>query len=122
MKLKLFIALLILVCAGVAFTALKNLPVSYLPVKKAMQTNGTAQIAGRISVKNENANSQIFTLTDSEKTKVRIIFKKNFPITDGALAAVIGKYDAQSGYFVAEKVLLKCPTKYESEYESHSNR
>ncbi len=79
------------------------------------QVNGT--IVQNSTKYYQNNNTRIFELTD-EKSKMKVKYTGTLSnYQEGISAVVIGDYSA--GMFHANKVLLKCPSKYESRGEKH---
>lgn len=79
------------------------------------QVNGT--IVQNSTKYYQNNNTRIFELTD-EKSKMKVKYTGTLSnYQEGISAVVIGDYNA--GMFHANKVLLKCPSKYESRGEKH---
>jgi len=82
-----------------------------------VQVNGTI-VPGSTKHYPDN-NTRFFDLTDG-KNKMRVKFTgvlTNYQ--EGIPAVVIGDYS--NGLFIADKVLLKCPSKYESLEENYSS-
>ena len=65
----------------------------------------------------KNANRFEFYLKDSLGIEAKVIYSEPKP-TDfdrSDKVVVIGKFDKINGDFIANKILLKCPSKYEAE-------
>ncbi len=65
----------------------------------------------------KNANRFEFYLKDSLGNEAKVIYSEPKP-TDfdrSDKVVVIGKFDNPDGDFIANKILLKCPSKYEAE-------
>lgn len=65
----------------------------------------------------KNANRFEFYLMDSLGNEAKVIYSEPKP-TDfdrSDKVVVIGKFDKSDGDFIAKKILLKCPSKYEAE-------
>ena len=65
----------------------------------------------------KNANRFEFYLKDSLGNEAKVIYSEPKP-TDfdrSDKVVVIGKFDTPEGDFIANKILLKCPSKYEAE-------
>jgi len=62
-----------------------------------------------------------FTLQDDEGDKIPVLYNGNAPanMTEATRVVVIGGF--KEGVFVADKMLLKCPSKYESEIQGSRN-
>jgi len=83
-----------------------------------VQVNGTI-VPGSTIYYPEN-NTRIFELTDG-KNKMKVIYTGTLAnYQEGIPAVVVG--DFSDGVFHAEKVLLKCPSKYEAMEENYSGK
>lgn len=106
----------------VAFSFQSNIS-PYTSVSEVIQKEEMrdAQVNGTI-VQNstkyyQNNNTRIFEVTDG-KSKMKVKYTGTLSnYQEGISAVVIGDYYA--GMFHANKVLLKCPSKYESRGEEH---
>jgi len=120
MKLKYIIGISIILIF-IVFGALsfrKNLT-PYVGFKEAKSSNISVQIIGevipeesRYDLKNQKF---YFSLKDPEEEKMRIVFNGVKPANfeQATSVVVIGKY--QDGVFLAEQILVKCPSKYQGE-------
>ncbi len=108
---------LIIFSIGLAF-AFKNSISPYLTVTQVVergeainvQVNGT--IVPNSTTYNPETNTRTFLLTDG-KTTIKVIYRgavQNYQ--EGIPAVVVGDY--KNGVFEAEKLLLKCPSKYQA--------
>lgn len=89
-------------------------------VSKGLRVKGHL-VAGSVE---ETTNSlEIFFLLEENGNQMRVRYDKERPDTfkDGSEVLVEGKYLVEEGYFNANMLMAKCPSKYESEdynYES----
>jgi len=102
-----------------AFSAFKSSVTPYVTFEEAFDSSRKVQVLGylvddRASYDLEKGYLE-FILADDEGTQVPVIYKgikpTNFEHADSIV--VIGKYDRAFGAFYAEKMLVKCPSKYE---------
>ncbi len=65
----------------------------------------------------KNANRFEFFLKDSLGNEAKVIYSEPKPadFDRSNKVVVIGKFDNPNGDFIAKKILLKCPSKYEAE-------
>lgn len=65
----------------------------------------------------KNANRFEFYLLDSLGNEAKVIYSEPKPadFDRSNKVVVIGKFDTPEGDFIAKKILLKCPSKYEAE-------
>lgn len=112
-----FITALAFLIAAIFFAS-DNLLSPYVPFKEAVSSPGRyVQIIGRLDknaaiVHGEGMYS--FTAIDKEGTRLKVTHRgskpQNFEHTEQAV--MLGKYNATGNVFEAEKVLVKCPSKY----------
>jgi cytochrome c-type biogenesis protein CcmE len=60
----------------------------------------------------------VFTLRDEAGGEIRVVYRGIPPdaFQDGAAVVVEGRYDTEARLFSAEKLLAKCPSKYEGKF------
>lgn len=122
MKKSYLIAFLALV-AGIAIIVSASKDVStYATFESATLNNGRVKIAGQID-KNvdikydpvESPNSFSFSMVDSDGEIMPVIIKKPKPQDFELSETVVVTGEIQGETFVADEVLLKCPSKYKDE-------
>ena len=108
----------LLVSVIVAILSLSdNIMSPYVSFKDAVKSGSYVQVIGKLDknvpVSHENG-SFSFVLTGEEGESMKVVHTgqvpQNFDHADNIV--LIGKYDAGAGQFVADKVLVKCPSKY----------
>jgi len=112
------IALGLLVAA--VFSLSEDILSPYVPFKEAMESPGKyVQVIGKLdkSVPVTHRESEYsFTLIDKDGAKMSAVHRgtkpQNFEHTDQVV--VLGRYRAGDNIFEADKVLVKCPSKYRS--------
>jgi cytochrome c-type biogenesis protein CcmE len=102
------------------FSLSENILSPYVPFNEAMSSPGKyVQVIGRLDksapvVHREGEYS--FTVIDKDGTKMSVTHRgvkpQNFEHTDQVV--ILGTYAAGEKLFEAEKVLVKCPSKYRS--------
>lgn len=111
---------LLLGFAGFSLSAFKETLTPYVSYTQAREGNRFVQVAGALekgssSYKQENE-SLYFTLEDPEtRETLRVRYKGLKPANfEEAISIVaIGRYDQGSQEFEANKLLVKCPSKYQ---------
>jgi len=107
----------ILTFVAFSFFAFRSSLTPYVSFAQAKTANGTVQVRGvlasdKITV-SENGKTVKFQLRDEAGEAVTVIYSGTKP--DGLEQATgivaVGRY--QSGQFQAEKLLVKCPSKYQ---------
>lgn len=83
-----------------------------------VQVNGT--IVHNSTEYYQNNNTRIFKLTDGKSTVTVVYTGIISNYQEGVPAVVIGDYSR--GTIKADKVLLKCPSKYESKGDEHPDK
>jgi cytochrome c-type biogenesis protein CcmE len=112
--------LLLLAFAGFSFTAFKNSMTPYVSFERAREGNRIVQVAGALEKGSSRyvdaQESLLFTLKDpksSETLKVRYKGLKPANFEDAISIVAIGRFDEGSREFAADKLLVKCPSKYQ---------
>jgi cytochrome c-type biogenesis protein CcmE len=118
MRLKYIIGLIIILIFIVigALSFRKNLT-PYVGFQEAKSSNNTVQIIGQVVPGETEYDLQnqrfLFSLKDPQGDKLKIVFNgvkpANFEQATNVVA--IGKY--QDGVFLADQILVKCPSKYQ---------
>ena len=119
-KILVFIIGLILLIAAILALS-DDLLSPYVSFQYAVKHPGKyVQIIGKRAEETEvihNASGFTFTLTDEEGNKITAFHNgvkpQNFEHTEQVV--VLGKYSWEKSIFEADKVLVKCPSKYEKE-------
>ena len=95
----------------------------YVSFEEAKKSNYTVQVIGDILHQETfyeiETQKLHFTLEDKNENKLQIEYGGTSPgnFEQAKTAVVIGKYDKDKQVFVAEKVLVKCPSKYQGQVE-----
>lgn len=117
MNKKIIILIIIIVSAGIAFYSIKGMITPYVSFNEAMDTGKYVQIIGKLDTTKTTTHEQDyfkFHLKDEKNTSIKIHYKgikpANFESADQIV--VLGIYDNSRQVFNAEKVLVKCPSKY----------
>lgn len=93
----------------------------YVSFKEAMEKNGSVQVKGvLLSSKINSINDGhgiTFRLEDEEGTIVTVVYPGLKPenLEHSTSVVVIGSYSKEEEVFNAEKILVKCPSKYQAE-------
>jgi cytochrome c-type biogenesis protein CcmE len=93
-------------------------------ISEATNSAQGVQLAGFLGSTGEynEAGKFTFLLQDSTGKKIKIISSEPKPSNfEQAVSIVaIGHYDAKSGDFIAESLLVKCPSKYQEQMKSET--
>lgn len=115
---KIPVIILVLISAGIAVYLTRDSFTPYVTFEKAMANESSVQIIGRLDktyeTVYENGYMTFRILNDTEKSiaiKYKGIKPANFEEADQIVA--IGTYSKSENIFNAEKILTKCPSKYE---------
>lgn len=120
MKLSYILGALVIVAALIfAMFSFTSTLTSYVTIREAIETGQNVQVAGALGNQNinydVNRNLLIFTLKEPEGDEMTVHYAKskpaNFENADKIVA--IGRYDKAQQVFVANELLVKCPSKYE---------
>ncbi len=112
--------LLLVAFAGFSFTAFKNSMTPYVSFERAREGNRIVQVAGALEKGSysyvDAKESLFFTLKDPKSTEtLRVRYKGLKPANfeDAISIVAIGRFDEQAKEFEADKLLVKCPSKYQ---------
>lgn len=112
--------LLILAFGGFALASFRSSLTQYVSYQEARATPRTVQVAGGLdkgSTQYDNAaNALLFTLAEpetGEMLRVRYHGIKPANFEDAVSIVAIGHFDSAGGVFAADKLLVKCPSKYQ---------
>lgn len=111
---------LLMAFAGFSATAFKETLTPYVPYDTARKGDRIVQVAGALEKNSSSYVSQeeslYFTLQEPEtKETLRVRYKGLKPANfeDAISIVAIGRYDEASENFEADKLLVKCPSKYQ---------
>jgi cytochrome c-type biogenesis protein CcmE len=113
-------ALLLLGFAGFSLSSFKETLTPYVPYEKARSGERIVQVAGALEKGSSSyvsaQESLYFNLKDpNTKETLRIRYKGLKPANfeDAISIVAIGRYDTGAKVFEADKLLVKCPSKYQ---------
>lgn len=120
MKVKVILAAVIVVAVGAwAFTSFTDSMTSYVSLAEAQKRGAKVQVMGEIdhTKVDYDIDNQIleFPITDEEGTQVTVRYAGTMPgnFSQASHAVCVGKYEQNE--FVADQLLIKCPSKYQGE-------
>ena len=119
---------IVIIAIFIIFSALsfKSSLTPYVTFAQAKTMNGTVQVRGVLVAEQmtmaENGQGIKFKLRDEKGQEAMIIYKGTKPdgIEQSTSIVAIGKY--QQEQFIAEKLLVKCPSKYQPSQGSVNNK
>ncbi|WP_312200389.1 cytochrome c maturation protein CcmE domain-containing protein [Anaerospora hongkongensis] len=109
--------LIVLAFVAFSFTAFQSSLTPYVSFAQAQKMTGTVQVRGVLAADKiavlESGKTMQFLLRDEAGEEVPVVYQGSKPegLEQASSIVAIGKY--QSGRFVAEKLLIKCPSKYQ---------
>jgi cytochrome c-type biogenesis protein CcmE len=119
-RLYLFGVLLLLAFAAFSFSTFKDSMTPYVSYEKAREGGRMVQVAGALekgSYSYATARESLFFTLQDPKTKqtLRVRYKGLKPANfeDAISIVAIGNYDEGAKEFEANKLLVKCPSKYQ---------
>jgi cytochrome c-type biogenesis protein CcmE len=112
-----FIIALALLGAAVFFIS-DNILSPYVTIKEAMRNSDKhVQIIGRLDKSVAVAHREggfTFTVIDKDESKMKVMYRgikpQNFDHTEQIV--LLGNYSPQDQMFIADNILVKCPSKY----------
>lgn len=113
-------ALMLVLFAGFSLASFKEALTPYVPYEKARESSGAVQVAGALlagSTDYDDTSGLLhFTLRDEETgdtLAVRYEGVKPANFEEAISIVAIGRYDEDTGELAANKLLVKCPSKYQ---------
>ena len=113
-------AVLLLAFAGFSLSAFKETLTPYVDYKQAREADRIVQVMGALEKGSskyvDTQDFLYFTLKDpATKETMRVRYKGLKPanFADAISIVAIGRYDERSKEFEAQKLLVKCPSKYQ---------
>ena len=111
---------LLVLFAGFALTSFRSALTQYVSFDDARTATRAVQVMGGLvpasSSYEESSESLLFELQEEESAdtiRVRYHGLKPANFEEAVSIVAIGRYDAGSGEFAADKLLVKCPSKYQ---------
>lgn len=118
MKLRHSIGFLIIIAfVAYSFTVFQTSLTPYVSFAQAKSSTGAVQVRGVLATEKitvtENGKTITFSLRDEAGEEVPVIYQGAKPegLDQATSIVAVGKY--QNDQFVAEKLLIKCPSKYQ---------
>jgi cytochrome c-type biogenesis protein CcmE len=112
--------LLLLAFVGFSFMAFKDSMTPYVSFERAREGDRMVQVAGALEKGSSSyvatRESLFFTLKDPKSSStLRVRYKGLKPANfeDAISIVAIGRFDEQAREFEADKLLVKCPSKYQ---------
>jgi cytochrome c-type biogenesis protein CcmE len=122
MNVKIVLAVaLVAVGSAVGVTSFRKSVTPYLSFAEARRTAGLVQVNGEIADKNYVLKPleqyMEFNLKDQKGEVMPVVYHGTIPgnFDQATMVVAIGRY--QEGRFLAEQLLVKCPSKYQAEAE-----
>ena len=119
--------ILLLVFAGFSFSEFKESLTPYVSYDAALKAERTVQVAGGLGKDSSSYDPDDqflrFTLVDEETEetlRVRYQGVKPANFEDAVSIVAIGRYDEATSEFAADKLLVKCPSKYQGIEDSET--
>ncbi len=114
---KILIILFATACGAFAFYSLKDSLRTYVPFSEAITTKRAVQILGtldRNEILQHKGGYYTLLLKDKDGTVLRIRHRGIKPVNIEHADSIVarGSFNVESGYFEAEKIFVKCPSRY----------
>lgn len=114
---RLIIVLLVLFLLGIAFFSMRGMLTPYVPFSEAMESDEYVQVLGSLvkSAPPEHFEGGFsFDLVDGEGTVMKVLYRGTKPLNfeHAQQVVALGTYMEDRGLFEAERILVKCPSKY----------
>ncbi|MCX7679485.1 MAG: cytochrome c maturation protein CcmE [Spirochaetes bacterium] len=125
---KLIITAIALASIAIAFFSMKDSVRTYVSFEEAIASKRSVQILGildkNIPIQHGNG-FYVMHLKDKNGTSLKVRHRGTQPINIEHADSVVarGKFNPESDFFEAEKILVKCPSRYaKREYPNKANR
>jgi cytochrome c-type biogenesis protein CcmE len=122
MNVKLIVAIGLLILAGaVGVTSFRKSVTPYIAFSEARRASGLVQVNGKLADKNyvlkQDEQFLEFRLQDTQGEVMPVRYHGVIPgnFDQATMVVAIGRY--QVDHFEAEQLLVKCPSKYQTEME-----
>ena len=116
---KVIVSVLIIGLLAVAFYSIRGVLTPYVTFEEAMQLERYVQVIGKVRKADliYDEGSFTFSLIDKDGTTMRILYRGVRPLNfeHAKQVVVLGKYNRSDRIFEADKILVKCPSKYTKE-------
>ncbi len=117
---KIILIALIIFFVVIAIYSMSGVLTPYVSFKSAVESQNFVQIIGKLnkSIPVEHYEGYFtFNFKDEDGTPMKVIYRGTKPLNfDHAKQVVaLGTYNSQKNIFEAEKILVKCPSKYKKE-------
>ncbi len=116
---KVIVTILIVGLLVVAFYSIRGVLTPYVTFEEAMQLDRYVQVIGKVRKAGMvyDEGSFTFSLTDKDGTAMRIRYSGVKPLNfeHAKQVVALGKYNKSDKIFEADKILVKCPSKYTKE-------
>jgi len=112
-------AIVIIAALCLAMFSFKSTLTSYVTIKEAKAGRQHVQVAGNLVTGSTNydinSNALIFKLQGPDGDEITVNYSGSKPANfdDADKIVVVGKYDNKKETFIANELLVKCPSKYE---------
>lgn len=111
---------LLVAFAGFSFSAFNEALTPYVSFEQARETGRTVQVSGGLVAGSSDYDTPTESLTfeliepeTDETLKVRYLGPKPANFEEAISIVAIGRYDGAGGEMHADKLLVKCPSKYQ---------
>ena len=118
-------ALVVVVFVVWGATAFMKTTIQYVPIEQARQADRTVQVMGKIDFDTKRYDAEKtrleFALYDADAEspvnaeRLNVVYYGVVPGNFDQATSVVAKGKAENGEFVAEQLLVKCPSKYQGE-------
>ncbi len=119
MNIKIVIALVLLaVAAGIGMTSFKKTMTPYITFREARAANGMVQVSGTLASKDytlKQAEQFLrFQLKDLNGDVMPVVYRGTIPGNFDQAVNIVAIGEYKGDHFEADKLLVKCPSKYQT--------
>jgi cytochrome c-type biogenesis protein CcmE len=127
MNIKIAIAVGLLAVAGVVgLTSFKKTMTPYITFREARTANGLVQVSGTLASKDytmKQAEQFLrFQLKDTNGDVMSVVYRGTIPGNFDQAVSIVAIGEYRGDHFEANKLLVKCPSKYQAMAEEQGNK
>ncbi len=117
---KILLICIIIFFVIIAIYSMQGVITPYVSFAEAVASEDFVQVIGKLNKSipiNYSEEYFTFTLIDDKGDEMAVLYRKTKPLNfeHASQIVVLGSYKRDKNFFEADKLLIKCPSKYEKE-------
>ena len=111
-------AIVIIACVALGAAGFKSMLVPYVTVSEAIKSDSVVQVRGKLekdTIAFDMSGQLVFNIRGEDGRKMKVVYPGSKPgnLEQASHVVAVGTY--RKGAFHAEKLIVKCPSKYQGE-------